>query len=83
MAQFWAMYFELIGEISEIERIARGPSVRERARLRKQFGAGRWRKLKGIATVRLANGRIRTVELHWFEAHGIGRRKLKIKRYLD
>jgi len=83
MAQFWAMYFELIGEISEIERIARGPSVRERARLRKQFGAGRWRKLKGIATVRLANGRIRTVELHWYEAHGIGRRKLKIKRYLD
>ena len=77
------MYFELIGELSDIERIARGPSVRERARLRKQFGAGRWRKLKGVATVRLANGRIRTVELHWYEAHGIGRKKLKIKRYLD
>jgi hypothetical protein len=77
------MYFELIGEISEIERIARGPSVRERARLRKQFGPGRWRKLKGIATVRLANRTIRTVELHWYEAHGIGRKKLKIKRYLD
>jgi len=77
------MYFELIGEIREIERIARGPSVRERARLRKQFGPGRWRKLKGIATVRLANGTIRTVELHWYEAHGIGRKKLKIKSYLD
>ena len=77
------MYFEIIGELSEIERIARGPSVRERARLRKQFGPGRWRKLKGVATVRLANGRIRTVELHWYEAHGIGKRKLKIKRYLD
>ena len=77
------MYFELIGELSNIERIARGPSVRERARLRKQFGAGRWRKLKGVATVRLANGRIRTVELHWYEAHGIGKRKMKIKRYLD
>ena len=77
------MYFELIGELSNIERIARGPSVRERARLRKQFGAGRWRKLKGVATVRLANGRIRTVELHWYEAHGIGKRKIKIKRYLD
>ena len=51
------MYFEIIGELSDIERIARGPSVRERARLRKQFGAGRWRTLKGIATVRLANGR--------------------------
>ena len=77
------MYFEIIGQLSDIERIASGPSVRERARLRKQFGAGRWRKLKGIATVRLANGRIRTVELHWYEAHGIGRKKVKIKRYLD
>jgi len=77
------MYFEIIGELGEIETIARGPSLRERARLRKQFGAGRWRKLKGVATVRLANGRIRTVELHWYEAHGIGKKKLKIKRYLD
>ena len=83
MAQCWAMYFEIIGEISEIERIARGPSVRERARLRKQFGPGRWRKLKGIAIVRLVNHRVRTVELHWYEAHGSGRKKLKIKRYLD
>ncbi len=77
------MYFEIIGELSDIQIIARGPSVRERARLRKQFGPGRWRKLKGIATVRLANGRIRTVELHWYEAHGVGKKKLKIKRYLD
>jgi hypothetical protein len=77
------MYFEIVGELSEVETIASGPSVRERARLRKQFGAGRWRKLKGVATVRLANGRIRTVELHWYEAHGIGKKKLKIKRYLD
>ena len=50
------MYFEIIGQLSDIERIASGPSVRERARMRKQFGPGRWRKLKGIATVRLANG---------------------------
>jgi len=57
------MYFRLIGEISDIETIARGPSVRERVRLRKQFGGVRWRKLKGIASVRLANGRIRTVEI--------------------
>ncbi len=77
------MYFEVIGQITEIETIARGLSVRERARLRKQFGGSRWRKLKGLASVRLANGRIQTVELHWYEAHGIGRKKLKIKRYLD
>ena len=77
------MYFEILGELSDVQVIARGPSVRERARLRKQFGQGRWRKLKGIATVRLANGRIRTVELHWYEAHGVGKKKLKIKHYLD
>lgn len=77
------MYFEIIGEITDVETIAVGHGIRERARLRKQFGAGRWRKLKGSATVRLRGGRIRRVELHWYEAHGIGKRKLKIKRYLD
>ena len=77
------MYFEIIGQITDVKRIAVGSSIRERARLRKQFGPGRWRKLKGVATVRLANGTIRKVELHWYEAHGIGRKKLKIKRYLD
>ena len=76
------MYLEIIGTITEIERIAVGVSIRELATLRKQFGAGRWRKLKGVAMVRLANGRIRRVELHWYEAHGIGKRKIKIKRYL-
>jgi hypothetical protein len=77
------MYFEIIGEITEIETIAVGNKIREIARLRRQFGKGRWRKLKGLATVRLKNGRIRKVELHWYEAHGIGKRKLKIKRYLS
>ncbi len=77
------MYFEIIGEITEIETIAIGNKIREIARLRKQFGKGRWRKLKGLATVRLNNSRIRKVELHWYEAHGIGKRKLKIKRYLS
>ena len=77
------MYFEIIGEVTDIERVAVGSSIRQIARLRKQFGAGHWRKLKGVATVRLANGRIRRVELHWYEAHGVGKRKLKIKRYLD
>ena len=77
------MYFEIIGEITSIERIAVGNSIRDLRLLRKKFGSGRWRKLKGIATVRLANGRIQRVELHWYEAHGIGKRKLKIKRYLN
>jgi hypothetical protein len=78
-----SLYFEIIGEITEVETIAVGSKIREIARLRKQFGKGRWRKLKGVATVRLKNGRIRKVELHWYEAHGIGKRKLKIKRYLS
>ena len=77
------MYFEIIGEITEIETIAVGSAIRDLALLRQQFDPGRWRKLKGVAQVRLQNGRIRRVELHWYEAHGVGKRKLKIKRYLD
>ena len=77
------MYFEIIGTITEVKTIAVGSKIRELARLRRQFGRGRWRKLKGVATVRLKNGRIRKVELHWYEAHGIGKKKLKIKRYLS
>jgi hypothetical protein len=75
--------FEIIGIISEIETIAVGSSIREISDLREQFGRGRWRKLKGIAQVKLQNGRIRLAELHWYEAHGIGKRKLKIKTFLD
>lgn len=77
------MYFEIIGEITNIETIAVGNAIRDIARLQKQYGQGRWRKLKGIATVRLANGRICQAEVHWYEAHGIGKKKFKIKRYLD
>jgi hypothetical protein len=75
--------FEIIGKIDEIETIAVGSRIREIARLRKAFGVGRWRKLKGVATVRLEDGTIHRVELHWYEAHGLGRKKLKIKEYLD
>lgn len=75
--------FEIIGQISEIKTIAIGTSIREIKILREQFGRGRWRKLKGIAQVKLQNGRIRLAELHWYEAHGIGKRKMKIKTFLD
>ena len=77
------MKFVVIGPIRRIEVIASGPGVRVRSYLRKAYGRGRWRKVKGIATVRLPNGARREVELHWYEAHGIGKRDLKIKRYLD
>ena len=77
------MSFEVVGEIEQVETIASGTGVKIRAFLRKVHGRGRWRKRKGVATVRLANGRLRRVELHWYEAHGIGRRDFKIKEYLD
>jgi hypothetical protein len=77
------MYFEVIGDIENIETIAVGKSIRDIVRLRKQYGPGRWRKLKGVATVRLTDGRIKKAEVHWYEAHGIGKRKMKIKRYLS
>lgn len=77
------MEFEVISEIEEVEAIARGTGIRDRARLNRRYGRGRWRKLKGQASVRLRDGRIRRAELHWYEAHGIGKRELKRKRYLD
>jgi hypothetical protein len=73
------MDFEIIGKITDIESIASGRSIRDLARLRKRFGRGRWRKMKGLATVRLEDGTIHITELHWYEAHGIGRREFKIK----
>lgn len=77
------MHFEIVGQITDIEAIAVGNRIRMLPVLRKQYGSGRWRKLMGIATVRLADGTIRLAEVHWFEAHGIGRRKVRIKRFLD
>jgi hypothetical protein len=77
------MDFEIIGEILDIETFAIGRSIRELARLRRVYGAGRWRKRKGVAQVRLPDGSICRAELHWYEAHGIGRKELKIKRFLE
>ncbi len=77
------MAFAIIGDIGDIEIIASGGGIRDIMRLQKQYGPGRWRKLKGVATVRLDNGRVRRAEVHWYEAHGIGRKKMKIKRFLD
>ena len=76
------MSFEIIGEITKTETIAVGRSIHEIARLRRVYGTGRWRKLKGMATVRLPDGMVCEAEVHWYEAHGIGRREVKIKRIL-
>jgi len=75
--------FEILTEIVSIEIIAVGNSIRDLRRLVESYGSGRWRKLKGLATVRLRNGRVRRAELHWYEAHGIGKKDFKIKRYIE
>ena len=77
------MDFQLLGEVEDIESIAVNLSIRERQKLKSQFGGHRWRKLKGVALVRFPNGEVRRAELHWYEAHGVGRRKMKVKRVLD
>ena len=76
------MRWELIGEIHEVETIAAGRQLKVRKRLVKRHGRGRWRKCKGIGSVRLSDGSIRRAELHWYEATGFGRRELKIKRLM-
>ena len=73
------MDFEIIGEITRIETIARGSGVHDLARLRKQYGQGRWRKRKGVAQVRLLDGAVCLAEIHWYEAYGIGKREFKLK----
>jgi hypothetical protein len=75
--------FEVIGDIVDVQTFAAGRGIRERRRLQRRYGRGRWRKRKGRGKVRLADGTIRDAELHWYEATGIGRKELKIKHYLD
>lgn len=77
------MDFEIIGEITAIETIATGRGVHARRFLNRMYGRGHWRKIKGMAVVRISSGSLRRAEVHWYEAHGIGKRDVKIKRYLD
>jgi len=79
---FAGVEFDIIGPLLAARTIASGRRIRELSRLVRQYGPGRWRKRTGIATVRLQNGSIRQAELHWYEAAGIGRKEVKIKRYL-
>jgi hypothetical protein len=77
------VFFEICGETTDVETFAIGKAIRELPRLRKLYGKGRWRKRKGVASVKLPNGTIRTAELHWYEASGIGKKEFKIKRFMD
>jgi hypothetical protein len=75
--------FEILGEITVRETIASGRGIRDLRRLQRNYGRGRWRKMKGSARIRLRNGDVRLAEIHWYEAHGIGKKEFKRKRYLD
>jgi hypothetical protein len=75
--------FDIVGPIHHIELIARGPGIRDSERLNRTYGRANWRKLKGVARIRLHNGVERVAELHWYETHGIGKREIKRKRYLN
>jgi hypothetical protein len=77
------VHFEILGEVTEIEVIARGAGIRTLKVLQKRYDGRNWRKLKGIASVRLVTGSVRRAEIHWYEAHGVGRRGWKIKQFLD
>ena len=76
--------FEVISKIEDIETIAVGSKIRDLEWLRKTYGSGRWRKLKGFARIRfLDDGEEFEAELHWYEAHGIGTVEMKIKDLFD
>jgi hypothetical protein len=77
------MPFQILGEITHVETFATSSSIREVSRLRKMYGKGRWRKRKGIARIRLEDGSLCLAEVHWYEATGIGRKELKIKRLIE
>jgi hypothetical protein len=77
------MDFEVLGELWEVESITIGSGIRDLPRLRRLYGPGRWRKMKGLARIRLSDGTVRIAELHWYEAHGIGKKEFKPKRYRD
>jgi len=77
------VYFRVLGGVSDIKTIAIGTAIREIGRLRRRYGRARWRKRKGVAKVQLEDGTVRLAELHWYEATGVGRREVKLKRYLD
>lgn len=76
-------YRRIVSLIAVIENIAVSSGIRDLQRLRRTYGGQRWRKVKGTATVELTTGEIRMAELHWYEAHGVGKREIKIKRLLD
>lgn len=76
------MDFEILGGILESETIASGRGIRELRRLNRIYGNTSWRRRKGIARIRLADGTVKVAEIHWYDGHGMGKKETKIKKYL-
>jgi hypothetical protein len=76
------MYFKIKGAIRDIETIATGHGIKNLNRLNKIYGKANWRKLKGICYVELEDDAVLEAEVHWYAGHGIGKKEIKIKRYL-
>ena len=76
------MHFKIIGKLREIETIAVGRGIKNLNRLNKVYGSTNWRKMKGICRVELEDGAVLEAEVHWYEGHGIGKKEIKIKKYL-
>ncbi len=76
------MHFKITGQIRNIETIASGHGIKNLKRLNRTYGNANWRKLKGICRVKLSDGAVMNAEVHWYEGHGIGKKEIKIKRYL-
>jgi hypothetical protein len=75
--------FELVGEVQGAETFAEGRGIRNLKSLQKKYGGKNWRKRKGFASLRsLETGEVFRVELHWYEAHGVGKVALKVKEWL-
>ena len=77
------MPLEIVGPIVNVETIATGRGIRELPRLQKAYGKARWRKRKGIARIKVQDDSVHTAEVHWYEAHGIGRKEYKVKRIIS
>ena len=77
------MDFAIIGDVTDIEIIAKGRGIHRLKNLMNRYGGKNWRKMKGLATIRTLNGALHQAEVHWYEAHGVGRKGWKIKRFLD
>ena len=74
---------KLLSDITDIELIAEGSRIRNLSSFKRQFGGKYWRKKKGKVYIEDEIGQRRLAKVHWYEAHGVERGKLKIKRYLD